>query len=66
MIISNDMKSPMIKFKPIQKALRKLEINWNVLNLIKGNFKKSTANKLYSEILDTFSLRLGTRENISS
>lgn len=66
MIISNDAKLLKIKFKLIQKSLQKLEINWNVLNSIKGNFKKSTANKLYSEILNTFSLRLRTRENICS
>lgn len=43
MIISNDTKKPLIKFKAlIIKALRKSEINWNILNLIKRNGKKNT------------------------
>ena len=46
----------------MRKITRKIEIEGNFLNLIKGTFKKPTDNILKDNILKAFPLRVGTRQ----
>lgn len=64
MIILNEAEKSLIKFKPVHnKSPQKIKNQLENLQSDKGQLQKPTSNIIrYSEILDTFSLKLGTRK----